>query len=198
MILKKVIDNEKEIYVPISFEEAIEINDKSQLVFSSEEEEDKYDDYFEELEDEEDEDEDDNSVIDLDNLFSKFKTNSNGKAKNVNKNFVSLLPFLSVEDLRKIVDEYISGDSRYSDEEIVCSYPFLEDEELDRLFKSYLEKEDSNAMIATIIPFVSSETLNGFVDEFIEGKYQNINIKALYPFMSKEAISKLFAYFSNR
>lgn len=193
MILKKVIDNEKEIYVPISFEEAIKINDKSQLVFSSEEEEDKYDDYFEELEDE-----DDNSFIDLDNLFSKFKTNSNGKAKNVNKNFVSLLPFLSVEDLRKIVDEYISGDSRYSDEEIVCSYPFLEDEELDRLFKSYLEKEDPNAMIATIIPFVSSETLNGFVDEFIEGKYQNINIKALYPFMSKEAISKLFAYFSNR
>lgn len=39
MILKKVIENNKEIYVPISFEEAVKIYDKTQLVFSSEDEE---------------------------------------------------------------------------------------------------------------------------------------------------------------
>lgn len=33
MILKKVIENNKEIYVPISFEEAVKIYDKTQLVF---------------------------------------------------------------------------------------------------------------------------------------------------------------------
>ena len=42
MILKKVIENDKEIYVPISFEEAVKIHDKTQLVFSSEDEEDEF------------------------------------------------------------------------------------------------------------------------------------------------------------
>ena len=45
MILKKVIENDKEIYVPISFEEAVKIHDKTQLVFSSEDEEDEFEEY---------------------------------------------------------------------------------------------------------------------------------------------------------
>ena len=50
MILKKVIENDKEIYVPISFEEAVKIHDKTQLVFSSEDEEDEFEEYLDELE----------------------------------------------------------------------------------------------------------------------------------------------------
>ena len=49
MILKKVIENNKEIYVPISFEEAVKIYDKTQLVFSSEDEEDEFEEYLDEL-----------------------------------------------------------------------------------------------------------------------------------------------------
>ena len=50
MILKKVIENNKEIYVPISFEEAVKIYDKTQLVFSSEDEEDVIYEFLYELE----------------------------------------------------------------------------------------------------------------------------------------------------
>ena len=55
MILKKVIENDKEIYVPISFEEAVKIHDKTQLVFSSEDEEDEFEEYLDELEEAEEE-----------------------------------------------------------------------------------------------------------------------------------------------
>ena len=58
MILKKVIENDKEIYVPISFEEAVKIHDKTQLVFSSEDEEDEFEEYLDELEEAEEEEED--------------------------------------------------------------------------------------------------------------------------------------------
>ena len=82
MILKKVIENDKEIYVPISFEEAVKIHDKTQLVFSSEDEEDEFEEYLDELEeaeeeeeedddDENEDDDDDDKFFDINNLFSK-------------------------------------------------------------------------------------------------------------------------------
>lgn len=94
MILKKVIENNKEIYVPISFEEAVKIYDKTQLVFSSEDEEDEFEEYLDELEeaeeeeedeednddDENEDDDDDDKFFDINNLFSK-------------SNIIALLPF---------------------------------------------------------------------------------------------------------
>ena len=71
MILKKVIENNKEIYVPISFEEAVKIYDKTQLVFSSEDEEDEFEEYLDELEEakEEEDDDDENEDDDDDDKF---------------------------------------------------------------------------------------------------------------------------------
>ena len=167
MILKKVIENDKEIYVPISFEEAVKIHDKTQLVFSSEDEEDEFEEYLDELEeaeeeeeedddDENEDDDDDDKFFDINNLFSK-------------SNIIALLPFLSREKLSKIVDGYINKDPKYSKINIVCVFPFLGREELDRLFKTFVNNEELNDMVTKIVPFVSSSTINEFVDEYVEG-----------------------------
>ena len=51
MILRKVIKDGKEVYEKIDFNEAVKIN-KSELIFTSEYEEDEFDDYIEEKMDE--------------------------------------------------------------------------------------------------------------------------------------------------
>ena len=149
MILKKVIENNKEIYVPISFEEAVKIYDKTQLVFSSEDEEDEFEEYLDELEEaeeeEEDEEDDDEDFFDINNLFSKGEKKSS--------NIIALLPFLSREKLSKIVDGYINKDPKYSKINIVCVFPFLGREELDRLFKTFVNNEELNDMVNCTICF---------------------------------------------
>ena len=51
MILRKVIKDGKEVYEKIDFNEAVKIN-KSELIFTSEDEEDEFDDKIDDLDDE--------------------------------------------------------------------------------------------------------------------------------------------------
>ena len=57
MILKKIIINDKEVYEPISKEDALKLDDKSILTFTSEDEEDEFEELLEEMEDSEDDEE---------------------------------------------------------------------------------------------------------------------------------------------
>lgn len=220
MILKKLLENDKEVFVPISLDEAITL-DESMLVFTDEDSYDEYEERIDELEEEEeDEDEDVESfTYNSNEKFTNQKLtkeevndlvrNTFGAAKEVmssvggmfkdttrtpkSKKLISMLPFMDDEDIHEIVIGILENNEEYKDLDLVSIMPFLSNEDCDALFKKALDENWTN--IVNIVPFVSSKALSLFVDEFIDGKYQNVDIESLYPFIDSKDIKKLFKHF---
>ena len=218
MILKRIIDeNGNEIYIKISFDDALK-EEKSVLVFSSEDEEEEYDEALEEDEEEKEEVKEDlhdafkniknifnskeveetlNSTSDiLNNVFS-FSSNSK-KEKTKSQKIISMLPFMDKEDLHELVNDILNGSEEYKDIPLQAIFPFLSEEDCDSLFLKSIEDPNSNINICSLAPFVSEEALSSFVDKYIEGEYQDVNIDILYPFLKSSDIKKLFKYVVNK
>lgn len=210
MILKKVIEDNKEIYVPISLEEAAQLKDRSVLVFTSEDSEDEFEDYLDELEERE-EDERERLEEERERMEDKWEEKMDKFEKKIDKikdldvfNFdfshvgkgskiMSILPFLSREQLSEIVNGYIDGTLGY-DINITCLFPFICTEDCDKLFNKFLSNESLHSYVYKIIPFVSSNVLQEFVNGYVNGKYQNIDVKKIYPFLPNHSIKQLFDY----
>lgn len=187
MILRKIIEDGKTKYEEISFEDALKYENKNELVFTDEDEQDEFEDRLEELED-----------LDDDEDIHYFNFNFNNQKKtNKNKNkLLTMLPFLDKEYLKEIVDGIINEEEEYKDLDLVILFPYIGEEECDRLFKKFIfeNKECDKHYIICVAPFVSKETLSNFVDEYTKGNYQNVNVDALYPFMSPQDVKKMFKY----
>lgn len=187
MILRKIIEDGKTKYEEISFEDALKYENKNELVFTDEDEQDEFEDRLEELED-----------LDDDEDIHYFNFNFNNQKKtNKNKNkLVTMLPFLDKEYLKEIVDGIINEEEEYKDLDLVVLFPFIGEEECDRLFKKFIfeNKECDKHYITCVAPFVSKEALSYFVDEYTKGNYQNVNVDTLYPFMSPHDVKKMFKY----
>lgn len=187
MILRKIIEDGKTKYEEISFEDALKYENKNELVFTDEDEQDEFEDRLEELED-----------LDDDEDIHYFNFNFNNQKKtNKNKNkLVTMLPFLDKEYLKEIVDGIINEEEEYKDLDLVVLFPYIGEEECDRLFKKFIfeNKECDKHYITCVAPFVSKEALSNFVDEYTKGNYQNVNVDALYPFMSPQDVKKMFKY----
>ena len=220
MILKKLLENDKEVFVPISLDEAITL-DESMLLFTDEDSYDEYEERIDELEEEEeDEDEDVESfTYNSNEKFTNQKLtkeevndlvrNTYGAAKEVmssvggmfkdstrtpkTKKLVSMLPFMDDEDIHEVVIGILENKEEYKDLDLVSIMPFLSTEDCDALFKKALD--ENWAIVVNIVPFVSSTALSIFVDEYINGNYQNIDIESLYPFIDSKDIKKLFHHF---
>ena len=217
MILKKLIENDKAVFVPISLDEAITL-DESMLVFT----EDSYDEYEERMDELEEEEEDEDvesftynstdkstnqkltkeEVNDLvRNTFgaaNKVMSSVGGMFKDSTrtpktKKLVSMLPFMDDEDIHEVVIGILENKEEYKDLDLVSIMPFLSTEDCDALFKKALE--ENWTIVVNIVPFVSSKALSIFVDEYINGNYQNIDIESLYPFIDSKDIKKLFQHF---
>ena len=112
MILKKVIINGKEVFEPISFEDALKYNDHNNLIFTDEDEEEDFYDKLSELEELKEEivDESLNEKVEQDEetqaefkkgfgfnfenfgeMFGSFFQKSNKKSKS--SNLIAALPF---------------------------------------------------------------------------------------------------------
>lgn len=187
MILRKIIEDGKTKYEEISFEDALKYENKNELVFTDEDEQDEFEDRLEELED-----------LDDDEDIHYFNFNFNNQKKtNKNKNkLLTMLPFLDKESLKEIVDGIINEEEEYKDLDLVVLFPFIGEEECDRLFKKFIfeNKECDKHYITCVAPFVSKEALSYFVDEYTKGNYQNVNVDGLYPFMSPHDVKKMFKY----
>ena len=215
MILKKVIINGKEVFEPISFEDALKYDNHNNLIFTDEDEEEDFYDKLSELEElkEQTSDESLNEEVEQDEetqaefkkgfgfnfenfgeIFGSFFQKSNKKSKS--SNLIAALPFLSEEDIHKIVEEILQNSEEYKDLNLVAVMPFLSKSDCDALFMKFVvENENENhKYIYGIAPFVSSECMSKFVDGFIEGKYQNVNINGLYPFMNNSDVKRVFDY----
>lgn len=217
MILKKIIDADgNEVFVKISKEDALK-EDKSVLIFSSEDEEDEYDEALDEEEEKEEAKEDLNDVIN--NIKDIFKSkevesalnsaseilnsvfsfsSSSKKEKTKSDKIISMLPFMDKEDIHELVQEILNGSEEYKDISLSSIFPFLSKEDCDALFLKALEDQNDKINICSLAPFVSEEALSSFVDKYIEGQYQDVNINVLYPFLKSSDIKKLFKYVVNQ
>ena len=205
MILRRIIEDGKTKYEEISFEDALEYENKNELVFTDEDEQDEFEDRLEELEDlDDDEDEQDEfedrleELEDLDDVedIHYFNFNFNNQKKTNKNKLVTMLPFLDKEYLKEIVDGIINEEEEYKNLDLVVLFPYIGEEECDRLFKKFIfeNKECDKHYITCVAPFVSKETLSNFVDEYTKGNYQNVNVDALYPFMLPHDVKKMFKY----
>ncbi len=206
MILKKVIINENEVFEPISFEDALVYDDKDNLVFTDEDEKEKFEDRLEDPEDddeddeeEEDNEEEDDDEYDEDELFLGGLLNHiyPYKKKSKTSRIVSSLPFLDKEDLHEIVGKILNGDEDYKDISPTVLFPFLSKDDCDELFLNVINNGEykKKFSISTLVPFVSKEALSKFVDKYIGGEYQNVKVDYLFPFMSKADVKRIFNYF---
>lgn len=201
MILRKIVNEDgKIVYEPIEFKEAVNIN-KTELVFTDEDEEEKYDHFGDET-DEETKIKNKNVSFDfskLANLGSKiserFTSNRNTQNPKIQK-LIGILPFLDDEDIKEIVDEIINNSQDYKDLPLAAIMPFLSDKDADRLFMELVVKDgvSEGNNLSSLAPFVSEECLEKFVDEYINGRYQYVNIDSLYPFMDSKTVKKLFRH----
>src|SRR5690554_29925 len=214
MILKKVIINDKEVFEPISFEEALKLENFDNLIFTDENEEEDFFEKLEELEDiiNEKEEKDEKDLGNDETNQQSFKSNFNFNFENFGEMFgsffgksnkqsksnklISALPFMSEDDVHKIVEEILRNSEEYQDLNLVAVMPFLSKSDRDALFMKFVveTENDNHKYIYGIAPFVSSECMSKFVDGFIEGKYQDVNINALYPFMSNSDVKRVFDY----
>ena len=185
MILRKIIEDGKTKYEEISFEDALKYENKNELVFTDEDEQDEFEDRLEELED-----------LDDDEDIHYFNFNFNNQKKTNKNKLVTMLPFLDKEYLKEIVDGIINEEEEYKNLDLVVLFPYIGEEECDRLFKKFIfeNKECDKHYIICVAPFVSKEALSNFVDEYTKGNYQNVNVDALYPFMSPHDVKKMFKY----
>ena len=192
MILRKIIINDKEVYEPISKEDALKLDDKSILTFTSEDEEDEFEELLEEMEDSEDDEEPFVKVGGV-RIINKHKKHSK---KGSNK-IIALLPFMEDEEIHKIVESILNNSEDYKDLPLVAAMPFLSDEDCDALFMKFVaeEKYQDDIELSSLAPFVSEECLSKLVDAYIEGKYPNLELDDLYPFMSSKDVKKLFRFF---
>ena len=192
MILKKIIINDKEVYEPISKEDALKLDDKSILTFTSEDEEDEFEELLEAMEDSEDDEEPFDKVGGF-HIIDKHKKHT----KKGNNKIIALLPFMEDEEIHKIVESILKNSEDYKDLPLVAVMPFLSDEDCDALFMKFVveEKYQDDIELSPLAPFVSEECLSKLVDAYIEGKYSNLELDDLYPFMSSKDVKKLFRFF---
>lgn len=218
MILRKTIENGKEVFEQISLEEAL-LLDESMLVFTDEDSYDEYEERMDELEEQEDEDDDTTFTFDskdgFHGPFSKedidnIVNNALGMANNVlssvggmfkdrsknpkSKKITSMLPFMDDEDIHEIVMRIIEDKEEYKDLDLVSIMPFLSSDDCDLLFKVAIEEKWDVSNIIGIAPFVSSNAMSLFVDEYIDGKYNDVSIEPLYPFIDSKDLKRLFKY----
>lgn len=178
MILKPVIVNNKKEYEEISFEEALQFNHKTELVFSNEYEEEEFFDYLDSLDDDEDIDDDDDDE----------------KTKIDNDKIESILPFLDEEDIHEIIDSIINNKGEYKNLKLENILPFLDKDDADKLFlNTFLNNKDID--ITEVAPFVSQKCLDQFTDEYLKGNYKDVDIESLYPFLSSNSIKKIFKHY---
>lgn len=212
MILRKTMIEGKEVFEPISLEEALKVNDKNELLFTSSDIEEAYDERKLVLDDEvstEDEDvheestESSSFTFDFGKEFSKIGDSvrnifikEEGK-RSKSSQIISTLPFLDDDALDKIVDNVMEKKDDYKDLNLVIIFPFLSKEKMDALFLKLIDEKET-AYISSAAPFVTEDVLTKFVDSYIEGQHKDINIDSLYPFMSPYDVKRIFNYIINQ
>ena len=198
MILKKVTINEKTVYEQISMEEAIRLENKKDLVFTDEDEQDEFEDLLESLKEGVDRNTEDRRFAKLGKVRLSHRREKTFGMKN--GNIISMLPYMDEKDVHETVEEIITNPEEYKGVPLTAMLSFLEEEDCDALFKRLvIEGEHYDGVdLSPFGPFVSEKCLEKLVDAYIEGKKPNIDFGGLYAFMESKDIKRLFDFYVKR
>ncbi|MBU1145586.1 MAG: hypothetical protein KJ971_07005 [Firmicutes bacterium] len=102
-----------------------------------------------------------------------------------------MLPFLEEEELEELVQKIINKE--FDNEKInpVCIIPFLNEEQVARLFNSSLKGEIS-INPEKFLPFVSEKDLEEVLRKIEANEIDTISADSLLPFLNSDQIKKLF------
>ena len=213
MILVKKTINDKEIYEPISYEDAVEYPNKEDLIFTSEDEKEKFEDLTQNVKEK-------NETINvLNKTIDKFMKEINGlsheeKASiemrlNEIKDELSNLSDLTDENLEEkleSIEEELDEMEDYVDELIDDA---RESEEKNNNFKKDFGNVFSNVFgvffnnkkgssksnnLIAALPFMDKEDLHELVEQIINNpdEYKELKLVAVFPFLDTADCDTLF------
>jgi len=102
-----------------------------------------------------------------------------------------LLPFLEDAEKHELVNSILNNEILEGKISIMEIIPFLEEEDVDRLFKASLAHEiDLNPI--SFLPFLSKDEISKLVEGIKSGEFTNLTIEEILPFLEEDQIKALF------
>lgn len=224
MILKKTIIDGKEIYEPINYEEALEYQNKDELVFTSDDEKEEFEEKIEEQEakvDLEIKKEELYSKIDemmcwFDGIEDHDKLSLKDRLEEI-KNELEEYQYLSVDDLENRLDavedelDEIEDDINNELDKIDSSDIKIKvngknvklGQDYGDVFKTAFEyafgkkKNSKDDELLAALPFMNKEDIHELVTEIINDseQYKSLNLVEIFPFLSVNDCDALFMKF---
>ena len=104
-------------------------------------------------------------------------------------NYVTMLPFLSKEDLKELAYKVISGE--VEGVRLILLFPFLDSETLDDIVEKLIEEKKGKDLRGAL-PFISKETVEKIYTAVESGELKGIRREMLMPFLDQVQIKKIF------
>lgn len=102
-----------------------------------------------------------------------------------------ILPFLEDAEKTELVDSIINNDIVEGSISIMEVVPFLEEEEVDRLFKTALARViDVNPI--SFLPFLNKDAISKLVKGIQSGEVANLTMEEILPYLEADQIKALF------
>lgn len=178
MILKKTIQNEKNVYVPITFEDAIKDRDeKDDFIFIDNDEKKNFDDIVAQIE-----------------KVESQKTDENDENKNVKDESAS-----TDDDNGDDADTVLSWDAVKSALKQAGQFAkkgiHVVDASLGNIFSGIGEEKNKKAnKLVQILPFLDDEDLHEIAEDILSdpAKYEGLNLSCVMPFLDEKDCDALF------
>ncbi len=103
--------------------------------------------------------------------------------------YVTMLPFLSKEDLRELAYKVINKEVKGV--RLLLLFPFLDKETLDEIVMKLIE-EKKGIDLQSALPFISKETVGKIYKAIEENELEGIRKEALLPFLHHNQIKEMF------
>ena len=196
MIMKQVIIDGKEMYVPINKEEAKEeVKKGAKLIFTDE---DEKDDFYEEIEDEQEDDDDDESE-NFNKRYIHISQDAQKMAQDISNNVTTIVnnALSSASNAVKGHTKYHSRNHNNGDKaklsKLLSVIPFMDDDDIHELLQKILKGDESlkDIEIEALLPFLSEEDCDALFLKALEDGNSNYHPGSVAPFVSEKCLSIL-------
>lgn len=195
MILKKTIIDGKEVFEPISFNDALTYEDRENLVFTSEDLKLEFDDAIRANEEEEFEEEEfeEDDLEDTEEDYLEEESESDYNTEDETKSTHEENDFFNLKDMFKSFTQgFKKLNTKSKSARIIQTLPFLDKEDISELVGGILanSEEYKDLNLVAVMPFVSKEDADKLFMKFIiEDDTQNIKyIYGIAPFVSNDCL----------
>lgn len=103
---------------------------------------------------------------------------------------ISMMPFLDDQSKDELVSQILNKEVDLKGA-TTAIYPFLNDDQLTRLFKASVDKT-IDLDYTTMLPFLNDEAMNYLIKQAEASNFENVKLDRILPFLKKDKISELF------